>query len=125
MREPFSFKKRLLSFRYALRGIYFFFSEQHNARIHAVAAIAAIALGFWLEINRTEWCIITICIAGVFAMEMINTAIEYLADVVSPEQNPKIGKLKDIAAGAVLVFSFAALICGLLIFGFNLIEKLK
>lgn len=114
----------LHSFRNAFRGIYFFFREQRNARIHAVAAIAVVALAAWLGITGTEWCILAICIVSVIGMEMINTAVEYLADVVSPGHHPHIGKLKDIAAGAVLVVSIGALICGVLIVGIPLFKKL-
>lgn len=124
MAEPSFLKKQIQSFRYAFRGIYFFFREQRNARIHIVAAVAAVALGLWVGISVTDWCIIAVCIGSVFAMEMLNTAVEYLADVVSPEKHPQIGKLKDIAAGAVLVVSFAALFCGVFILLIPLFQKI-
>jgi diacylglycerol kinase len=118
-------KKLLHSFRNAFRGIFFFFSEQRNARIHAVAAAVVITAGVWLGISVTEWCILAICIVSVIGMEMINTAVEYLADVVSPAQHPLIGKLKDIAAGAVLVVAMGSLVCGLLIILVPLLKKLQ
>jgi diacylglycerol kinase (ATP) len=114
----------LHSFRNAFRGIYFFFREQRNARIHAVAAIAVVALGAWLGLPAGDWCLLVLCMVAVIGMEMINTAVEYLADVVSPGHDPRIGKLKDIAAGAVLVVSFGALICGVLIVLVPLLKKL-
>lgn len=115
----------LQSFRNAFRGIYFFFREQRNARIHGVAALAVIGLGAWLRLPVSDWCLLLLCMVAVIGMEMINTAVEYLADVVSPEHNPRIGKLKDIAAGAVLVVSLGALICGVLIVLIPLFKKLS
>lgn len=114
----------LQSFRNAFRGIYFFFREQRNARIHGAAALAVIALGLWLELPVHDWCLLILCIIAVMGMEMLNTAVEYLADVVSPGYDPRIGKLKDIAAGAVLLVSLGSLICGVLIVGIPLIKKL-
>lgn len=114
----------LHSFRNAFRGIYFFFREQRNARIHGATALAVIGLGVWLDLPVSDWCLLVLCIVAVIGMEMINTAVEYLADVVSPGHDPRIGKLKDIAAGAVLVVSLGALICGLLIVLIPLLKKL-
>ncbi len=114
-REPFSLKKRAKSFVYAARGIRWLFAE-HNAWIHLVAAILVVIAGFLFGITHTEWMIICICIGSVFAAEAFNTAIEKLSDVVSPQWNNKIGKVKDLAAGAVLITAITAAIVGLIIF---------
>ncbi|MBL7780500.1 MAG: diacylglycerol kinase family protein [Saprospiraceae bacterium] len=108
--------KRLLSFRYAFQGISELFRSQPNARIHALAAISAVLLGFWCHISRLEWVCISICIAMVLAMEALNTALEFLTDLVSPEYHPLAGKAKDVAAAAVLITAIGAAVAGALIF---------
>ena len=114
-KEPFSLHKRAKSFEYAARGIKWLFAE-HNAWIHLIATIVVIIAGFCFDITRTEWMMVCICIGMVFAAETFNTAIEKLCDVVSPEWNDKIGKVKDLAAGAVLITAIVAAIVGLIIF---------
>ena len=74
--------------------------------------IAVIVLG----ITRTEWIMVVMCIGTVIAAELFNTAIEKLVDLVSPERHPVAGRVKDIAAGAVLICAVAAAIIGLIIF---------
>ncbi|TDI67216.1 MAG: diacylglycerol kinase family protein [Bacteroidetes bacterium] len=104
------------SFSYALRGIGTVFNEEFNARVHLLAAMVAIVLGIVLKVAWFEWIILVLVMGGVFAMELINTSIEHLADLYSRELNPKIKKIKDLAAGAVLVASITALVIGLIIF---------
>lgn len=113
--KPFSIRRRLESFKYAGRGIRWLFAE-HNAWIHLVATIGVIIAGLCFGITRGEWIIIILCIGIVFAAETFNTAIEKLANVVSPQWNEAIGKVKDLAAGAVLICAIAAAIVGLIIF---------
>ena len=72
--------------------------------------------GFVLGITRMEWMIIILCIGVVIAAELFNTAIEKLVDLVSPQQHPVAGQVKDIAAGAVLVCAATAAIIGLIVF---------
>ncbi len=104
------------SFGYAFKGIKMALS-QRNLKIHVACAFIVIALGFFFQITTIEWCMIDLCIGFVIALEIINTAIEYVVDLVSPQFNELAGKIKDIAAGAVLVVSISALLCGILIFG--------
>lgn len=104
------------SFSYALRGIGTVFKEEFNATVHLLAAMVAIVLGIVLKVAWFEWIILVLVMGGVFAMELINTSIEHLADLYSRELNPKIKKIKDLAAGAVLVASITALVIGLIIF---------
>ena len=104
------------SFSYALRGIGTVFKAEFNARVHLLAAMVAIVLGIVLKVAWFEWIILVLVMGGVFAMELINTSIEHLADLYSRELNPKIKKIKDLAAGAVLVASITALVIGLIIF---------
>lgn len=110
------FKKRFHSFSFAFKGIKIAFCTQPNAWIHTVAAVFAIAGGIFFKVNPGEWVFIVLAIGCVFAAEIINTSIEKLVDMISPEFHEKAGKVKDLAAGAVLVASLMALIIGCIIF---------
>lgn len=114
--EPFSIKKRLRSFGYARKGIQSFVGKEHNAWIHCIVMIAVTIAGFYFEINRGEWIAVVLCFGLVLAAEGFNTAIERLVNLVSPQQNPIAGNVKDIAAGAVLICAVAAAIVGAIIF---------
>jgi diacylglycerol kinase len=111
-----SVQKRMASFRYAMQGLYDMVRSQPNARIHLFVAVLAISLGFYCHISRMEWVALIICIALVLALEALNTALEYLTDLVSPDFHPLAGKVKDAAAAAVLLAAAGAVIVGLLIF---------
>lgn len=112
----FSVKDRARSFGYAGRGLRVLVAGQHNAWIHLGLTLAALGLGFALGISALEWLAIVIVIGGVWTAEAINTAIELLADAAVPEQHPKVGQAKDVAAGAVLVAAVAALVVGAIVF---------
>lgn len=114
--EKFSIIKRLKSFIFALNGLKILILEEHNARIHLVAAILVIIAGILLKISNVEWLAIIFSIGLVFALETINSAIENLADFISPDKNDQIKKVKDLSAGAVLIGAIAALVNGLIIF---------
>lgn len=115
-KERFSWRKRALSFKYAFKGISTLFASEHNARIHLIIAILVIIAGFILRLSLTEWALIVLCIGGVFMAEAINSALEALADKVSPEKDPLIERAKDLSAAAVLLFVFAAVAVGLIVF---------
>jgi diacylglycerol kinase (ATP) len=110
-------KRFLLSFGFAWKGIRTAWSGQMNMRIHVIAAVLVIVAGAYFKVAVGEWVAIVVVIALVVVSELVNTAIEGVVDLVSPERNPLAGKIKDIAAGAVLVAAAAASIVGLLIFG--------
>ncbi len=111
-----SLQNRAASFRYAFKGIQDLFKSQANARIHLTVAMVVIASGIFFQISRTEWLSIAFCIGLVLSLEAINTAIEYLTDLVSPDFHPLAGKVKDMAAAAVLLAAMAAIVVGLLVF---------
>ncbi len=111
-----SFRNRIASFRYAVQGLSDLFRTQPNARIHVFVTVLVVALGFYFHISRMEWVALSICISLVLAMEALNTALEYLTDLVSPEYHPLAGKVKDVAAAAVLLAALGAVAVGLLIF---------
>lgn len=114
--KPFSVKDRLRSFRYAFKGVITLLANEHNARIHAVATLCVIIAGFIFDICAMEWVAVVISIGMVFAAEAFNTAVEYMADFISPGHNEYIGKAKDVAAGAVLILSVCAVVIALIIF---------
>ena len=109
-------KQRLDSFKYAFNGIRELIRSQPNAKIHLFLALLAIIAGFYFQVSLCEWCILTLCICSVLTAEAFNTALEYLTDLVSPEYHVLAGKVKDVAASAVLITAIAAFICGLIIF---------
>jgi diacylglycerol kinase len=109
-------KKRLLSFKYAFCGIREVFGNEANMKIHIVIAVLVIICGFVFSISLTEWMFCILCFGLVTGAEMMNTAIEKVVDLVSPDQHPLAGKAKDIAAGAVLICAIFSAIVGLLIF---------
>lgn len=116
MSKPFSLKERIRSFRYAFKGIWLLVREEHNFRIHLLATAIVIILGLYFRVSTSDWLWLTLCIGMVLTAEGFNSAIEKLVDLKQPEQDPKAGKIKDLAAGAVLLTAFTALIIGIIIF---------
>jgi diacylglycerol kinase (ATP) len=108
-------KQFLKSVIFALRGLRFAW-EGRNFRVQSVAGVVVIITSFLLGISPAEWLVVLILIGLVLGFEMLNSAIETLVNLVSPEYNPLAGKVKDIAAGAVLLISFVAAIAGVIIF---------
>ena len=109
-------KRFLKSFVHAIRGIWSGVADQRNLKVQiAIAAIVVVA-GFYFRITPGEWSIVLLCIGLVLGLEMINSALESLVDLVTPERKPLAGKIKDIAAGAVLIASCIAVGIGILIF---------
>jgi diacylglycerol kinase len=109
-------KEFFQSFAFALKGIWSGFADQRNLKVQLAVALVVVGAGFYLSITSLEWCIILLCIALVIGLELLNSAIENLVDLVTMERNPLAGKIKDIAAGAVLTVSIISLIIGLIIF---------
>lgn len=103
-------------FAHALRGIAFGWRTQRNLRVHACATVTVIALGFAFQIERWEWCVVFLACGSVWSAELLNTAIECLADRVSKEREEAIRVVKDAAAGAVLAASIAAAVVGGIVF---------
>jgi len=100
-----------------LRGVGVMLRSQHNAWVHALATIGALAAGAVLGISRIEWLALTLAIMAVWSAEALNTAFESLCDVASPEFHPMVERAKDVAAGSVLIAAIGAVFIGLLIFG--------
>lgn len=112
-------KKVLYQFRtfgFAFKGIRIFFLEEAKSKIHLFAAIVVIAAAAFFEISTAEWLMLVFAIGLVFVAEIFNTAIEQLVDHVNEEVSKLAGKIKDLAAAAVLIASVTAFIIGLVIF---------
>ncbi len=108
---------RLRSFKYAFEGLWYVIRTQHNAWIHAVFTVAVLVLGFWLRVTPFEWALLVLCMMAVWMGEFLNTAVEAVVDMVSPEFHPLAKTAKDVAAAAVLLGAIGSAIVGLIIFG--------
>lgn len=108
---------RAKSFHYAFAGCWHVLRTQRNAWIHFLLSVAAIVAGIVVRLGRIEWAIIVLTIALVWLAEFINTALEAVVDLASPDLHPLAKVSKDVSAGAVLVAAVAAAIVGLLILG--------
>lgn len=110
MIEPI--KSRLRSFAFAGSGIIHTLKTQPNARIHALATIGVVFTGFWLKMSPSEWGLLLLAIGIVWIAELINTALEHLVDLASPEYHLLAKNAKDCAAGAVLFAALISLLIG-------------
>lgn len=120
-----SLARRLWSFRHAFRGLAFLLSTQANARIHALATLLVIAVGIVFNLSVIEWCAIVGACGLVWMAEALNTAVESLVDLVSPDHHPLAGRAKDVAAGGVLAAAMSAAVIGMFIFGPRLLALLS
>jgi diacylglycerol kinase (ATP) len=107
---------RIRSFGYAFQGLGFMLKTQQNAWIHLVATAAVIGAGVWVKLSFYDWRWIVSAIGFVWVAEIVNTAFEHLCDVVQPEFHVSVKVAKDVAAGAVLVAAFIAVVIALLVF---------
>ncbi|HBK61061.1 MAG TPA: diacylglycerol kinase [Firmicutes bacterium] len=105
------------SFRFAATGIVQAFRSERNIRIHLAAAVVVAALSCALGLPRLEAAVVVLATAVVIVAEMVNTALEHFVDMVTQEYHPLAAKVKNIAAGAVLVAAVGAAIIGIVIFG--------
>ncbi len=107
---------RLKSVGYAFKGMLILIKTEASIKIQVVIAIIVTIAGFYFEITRTEWLIQISMIGLVMSIEGVNTAVEYIADFIHPDHHPKIGLIKDIAAGAVFIASIVAVIVAFIIY---------
>jgi diacylglycerol kinase len=109
-------KKFLRSFYHAFRGIAECFKSERNFKIHAATAVTAVLFSFFFKIAAYEWMFIITAIAAVMSAEIINTAVEKIADFIEPDKNEKIRIIKDMTAGMVLIAAAGAFILGAVVF---------
>jgi len=112
----FSIVKRARSFNHAARGLSIVLRTQPNIIIHILSSLIVLILGFFYHISHFEWIILIFAVGMVMAAEAFNTAIEIDIDLTSPDYHPFARDTKDVAAGAVLITAFTALVIGLIIF---------
>ena len=118
-------KTRARSFRYAFGGWWYVIRTQRNAWIHAVVSLAVLGIAIWLRLNRYDWALIIIAIAMVWTAEFINTALEAIVDLASPEHHELARISKDVGASAVLIAAGSAALIGLIILGPPLWNRLQ
>lgn len=109
-------RKFFKSFSYAAAGIFHAMKMERNFKVHLLVAILVLVMGMFVELSIVQWFIIIILIGVVLALELVNTALERIVDLVTEEYHPLAKQAKDAAAGAVLVFAIASAVIGLLIF---------
>lgn len=100
----------------ALRGIGLAFRGEKSFVVHIIAAMLVVTAAAVLQVTPTEWCLLLLCIASVFAAETFNSAIESLATAVTEDHNEDVGRSLDAAAGAVLLIAIGAVAVGVVIF---------
>ncbi|NSE35199.1 diacylglycerol kinase [Dorea longicatena] len=113
------------SFGYAFAGIFAVVTKERNMKIHCVAMVCVVIVGFVFHITPVEWCICLTLFGLVMALEMVNTAVEAVVDLVTKERRPLAKLAKDAAAGAVLIAAIMAAIAGMIIFIPKLLESLS
>ena len=118
-------KKLRHSFKYAISGIKLCFDNEQNMLVHFSVATMVIICGIIFKLSKIEWIICLLLIGIVFMMELLNTAIENVCDLVTNEENKYVKVAKDTAAGSVLVISIVSAIIGLMIFIPKLMEVVK
>ena len=119
------FTSRGASFRFAFSGWWFVIRTQRNAWVHAVASIAVVLLAFWLQLPLLSWAILILTIGSVWTAEFINTALEAVVDLASPQLHPLAKVGKDVGAAAVLISAVSSFIIGLMILGPPLLHRLE
>lgn len=118
-------KTRTRSFRFAFTGWWYVVRSQQNAWIHVLASISVILLGLWLRLLPRDWAVIILSVALVWTAEFINTALEAVVDLASPEQHELARVGKDVGAAAVLIAAGSSVMIGILILGPPLWERVQ
>lgn len=109
-------KNRWKSIGFAVRGLLLLLKTEASIKVQFVLALLMTAAGFYFDISSIEWCVQLLAIGLVMGIEGVNTAIEALSDYVQPKYDPRIGRIKDISAGAVMVVSVVAVVIGTIIY---------
>ena len=112
-------------FGYAFEGIWTGIQKERNMKIHCLAVIAVTLAGTLFHITAAEWCICLLLFARVVSLELVNTAVEAVVDLVTEEKKPLAKIAKDTAAGAVLFSAIVSVIIGCIIFVPYLLELVR
>lgn len=119
------FRLRARSFRYAFAGWWYVLRTQKNAWIHMVISVAVVTVAFWLRLSARDMAVLILTIAMVWMAEFLNTALEAVVDLASPDLHPLARVGKDVGAAAVLIAAIASVLVGLLILGPPLLIAVK
>ena len=103
-------------FRYAIEGILTGIRQEQNMKMHCIMTVLVVLAGFFFEISKIEWCICLLLCGLIMALELVNTSVEAVVDLVTEERKPLAKIAKDTAAGAVLIAAIMAAIAGIIIF---------
>jgi undecaprenol kinase len=112
----FRLNRLLKSFKYAVRGFAKTWKEEQNLQIQSLAGTVVFIFAAYFHVSRQEWILLVLIVGLVILMELANSAVERITDVLKPRLNVYVKEIKDITAAAVMVSSLAALIVGILIF---------
>ena len=109
-------KSQWHSFKCAFNGMGYMFRTQPNAQIHTVISVLVLLSGLFFQLSATEWCFLVVAAMLVLGAEALNTALECLTDLISPDYHPLAGRAKDVSAGGVMICAIGAAIIGLFVF---------
>jgi len=116
MEEKKRKQSQIQSFKTAFNGIKLLMCEERNFQIHLFFTVLAIASCFFFGVTKSEWITVLILIVLVLSAEAVNTCIECICNLVSPDYHPLVKKIKDISAGMVLMFAILSVIIGCILF---------
>ena len=114
--KKYKSRNLIQSFKYAINGLVTGFKKERNIKVDFFVACVVIIFGFVFSVSMTEWAVLVLCFTLVLSLEYVNTAIESVVDLASPEIHPLAKVSKDVAAGAVLFAAINAVVVGLIIF---------
>src|SRR3989338_6431719 len=117
MNKTLTLQEFFKSLGFAIQGLKTMLASQRHARVHAIITLIVCILAIIVGISRLEWCLIIIAVVSVWTAEALNTALEFLCDVASPEFHPLVEHAKNVAAGAVLICAIGSVAIGILVFG--------
>ncbi len=111
------FQSRIFSFRNAFAGWWYVIRTQRNAWIHALATFVVFSLSLWAGLGARDWAVILLAVAMVWIAEFLNSALEAVVDLASPQQHRLAQVGKDVGAAAVLIAAASSILIGLLVLG--------
>lgn len=106
----------LQSFMFAIEGIRTAIRDERNMRIHLAFSVLVIGCALIFSLSAWEWVVVIMAIGGMLALELVNTAIERIVDLVTEEYHPLAKQAKDLAAGAVFIYAIVSVVIGIMIF---------
>lgn len=124
MKQKF-IRSRLKSLQHALVGWWYVIRTQQNAWIHALATVLVVIVAIWLKVTTRDWALLVLAIAMVWTAEFLNTALEVVVDLASPELHPLAKVGKDVGAASVLIAALSSAIIGILVMGPAFVEKVR